>query len=1079
MSTSCRYWHSIRFVLCLAVISSFAVISPLLYASPPEISFDCLTLDHGLSQTTVVDIVQDSMGYMWFGTIDGLNQFDGNTFTVYRNNKADPRSISDDWLTSLLVDSQGRLWIGTLSGGLNQFIKSEETFIHYALGSDSSISDIHIDRLGLPFSHAFFNQNSITSLCEDTETGQIWVGTFGNGLYRFDPGVEEFTRFSYPSPRRNELVYCIMSLCSMNGSLWIGTFGGGLIRYTPDTGFTFYHHDPKNRDSLGSDFITCVQVSNTCPDHRLWIGTLGGGLDEFHTEDHHFSHHRHDPGNPNSLNDDHVLSVLIDCCQILWIGTVRGGLNRYDMKSGAFSHYEHDPKKPDGLSSNQVISLFEDESGIIWVGTVLGYGIHKFNKGMRKFEHYYQDPSNPNSLSENMIFSIYEDPSGMLWIGTHKEGLDQFDRKAKKVTNYRHDPKNPYSLSDNHVRAIYEDRFGTLWIGTFSGGLNRFDKVTKKIRRYLCDPSDSASISANQIRSITEDPNGTLWIGTFGGGLEKFNRKTERFEHFRNDPSDPHSLSDDRIYSICQDGNGAMWIATFEGGINRFDLETESFTRFQNDPFNPNSLTDNRIYTVYCDKFHRGIVWIGTSGGGLDRYDCQTHTFKHYTREDGLPNNVIYGIVSDDDGNLWLSTNKGISKFRADTQTFSNYDASDGLQSNEFNAGSYYKSRDGEIFFGGIHGFNGFNPERVQNNPFIPPIVITSFKIFDRDMPGAMTEDRKIRLSYTDNYISFEFSALDYTNMKKNQYAYKLIGLNDDWIKCGTRRYVNYTNLDPGNYTFCVKGTNSDGIWNERGTFVSLVIHPPFWRQGWFYFSSIFCIAMAALFFHRHRLKVNITRSLELERVRMAENERVRKNVAADFHDELGQKLTRISLFAEILKRKLNSASSYHFEYIEKINMVAKELAGSTRDFIWTLDPDQDTLYDVIIYLKDFGDDVFDKTEKIFRVDGISQELRDVRLPVEWRRSLILIFKEGMSNILKRAGCDNIIFNILLKGSFLQIELSDDGVGCDMAATSNKGSGMQNMIKRATAINGRLKIIRNEDKGMTLRFLGEIPQMGH
>jgi len=851
-----------------------------------------------------------------------------------------------------------------------------------------------------------------------------------------------------------------MSLCetfdSTGSTLWIGTFAGGLIKFKEKQGFTFYSHDPSDLNSLSDNRIVAIHPYGGCEKAVLWVGTLGGGLNKFDIVDKKFTHYKNDPQNPNSLSGNRVSSILKDKCDNLWIGTLGAGLDQFDVKNEQFTHYQHDPSRPNGLGSNDILSLFEDRSGIIWIGTNLGYGINKFDRGKAKFTHYYHEPSNPNSLSENVIFCMFEDRQGILWLGTLQSGINEFDRTKNKFTHYKQ-------------------------IGTFSGGLNKFDRAKNRFIHYKHDPSDPNSLSANQVRSIYEDRFGALWIGTFGGGLNKFNRKSETFTPYQHDPLDPQSLSDDRIYSISEDSSGSLWIATFEGGFDRFDLKTKKFTNYRHDPFNPNSLSDNRVFSIHKDPNDRSTFWIGTSGGGLNRFNCKNETFTHYTEQDGLPNNVVYDILFDDSSNLWLSTNKGLSKFNPHTETFTNYDITDGLQSDEFNAGAFHKSKSGEMFFGGINGFNCFYPDEVQINTNIPPIVLTSFKIFDEDMShliGPISEARKIELSHNDNFFSFEFSALDYTNLKKNQFAYKLEGFNKDWIKCGTRRYVCYTNVDPGEYTFRVKGSNSDGVWNEEGTSIKLIIHPPFWFRWWFHFFYIGFTIFSVTFFYRRKMKRNIKRTLEMERVRMAENERVRKTVAADFHDELGQKLTRISLFSEILKRELNKIAPETIEYVDKIHKVAKELSDSTRDFIWAIDPVQDSLYDVAIYLKDFGDEMFDKTGVEFRVSGISKELEKIRLPMQWRRHLILIFKEAMNNILKHAECKNVTFDISLNHNQLQIALSDDGVGCNIETISS-GLGLHNMKRRAALIQGEINITSNNGKGTKIQFVSEIPQMGY
>lgn len=1053
-------------------------------AQPEDIAFDCLTLDQGLSQSTVASIVQDSEGYMWFATVDGLNKFDGYKFTVYRNDPADSNSISDNWITSLCLGQEGRLWIGTLSRGLCKYDSRTGKFSCYSF--DANLIDSP-DRqrilADLPFTYSYLNYYSIKSIYED-KSGHLWIGTFGSGLFRFDKENEVFIHYPYRFKEKNDLAYNIMSICETvqdeNSTLWIGTYGGGLVKFVEHEGFSYSKHDPNNPNSLNDDRIISIYPDTVY--QSLWIGTYGGGLNKFDLNIDSFERYKNDPSNNKSLSSNYVMSILRDCCDDLWIGTFDAGLNHLKINNNEFMHYQHNPANINSLGSNEVLSLFEDLSGVLWIGTNFGYGINKLNRRKNSFIHYYHEHSNPNSLSENVIFSLIEDKDGMIWIGTFQSGLDRFDRTKNEFTNYPHHPSDPNSISDNHIRAIFEDSYGILWIGTFSGGLNYFDRVNKKFVHFKHNPSDPNSISSNQIRSIYEDQFGNLWIAAFGGGLDQFDRKTRTFKHYQHDPGNPNSLSDNQVYYITGDGMGSLWIATFGGGVNKYDIQSGQFIHYRHDPANENTLSDDRILIIYIDESDSNLIWFGSFGSGFDKLDIQNQSFTHYTEKEGLPNNVVYSILPDNSGNFWLSTNKGISKFNLETETFVNYDLQDGLQSNEFNAGAYYRSKKtGEMFFGGVNGFNTFIPENIQTNQIIPPVGITSFKVFDEEMSqniGPIFTGKKIELTHRENFFAFEFSVLDYTDVSKNLYAYKLEGLDEDWIDCGTRHFVNYTNLDPGSYIFRVKGANCDGVWNETGAYAKLKIKPRFYQTRYWHPTVVGTLILLIILFFTIRTRLKIRRSLELERVRIHEKEQVQKTIAADFHDELGQKLTKISLFSEIVKVKLARESPEYVEYINKINKSAKELTSSTRDFIWTLNPTQDSLHDVAIYLKDFGDELFDKTGIEFRVNGISKELGKISLPMEWRRHLILIFKEAMNNVMKHAECTGLTLEIFMNHNIVELSLSDNGIGCLNGRISGC-QGLNNMKQRAEQIHGNLDIIFDEGTGTTIRFRGEIPQMGY
>lgn len=546
-----------------------------------------------------------------------------------------------------------------------------------------------------------------------------------------------------------------------------------------------------------------------------------------------------------------------------------------------FVNYKHDPSIPWSLSDNTILSIYEDQSRLLWVGTFSG-GLNQSSRAKEHFTHYQHDPNNLESLGDNRVFSIYEDPREtrkIFWLGT-QGGLCRMNLEGKETfVNYKHDPNDPRSIIDNRIRSVYQDRLGVLWIGTY-GGLSRMnghELNRAAFTHYQHDPNDDSSLSHNRVWSIHESPNEAgkvLWIGTFDG-LNRFDRATKTFMHYKHDPNNPRSLSDNYIRTIYEDRSGVLWLGTL-GGLNRFDRATKTFTHYKHDPNNPGSLSDNRVRSIHEDSNHGGMLWIGTSGG-LNQFDRTTGIFKPYREKDGLPNDTVYGILEDDRGYLWLSTNEGLAKFNPENETFRNYDVNDGLQSNEFNGGAYFKSRNGEFFFGGASGLNVFHPDSLKDNPHIPPIVITDFKIFNKALrPGMarrfgkplqshITETEEIVLSYKENVFSFEFAALDFTFPQKNNYAYKMENFDEDWIYSETRRFAMYTNLDPGEYVFRVKGSNNDGLWNEKGAAIKITITPPFWQTWWFRIVAGASVLALAFGWYRSRIKNIETQKKKLE----------------------------------------------------------------------------------------------------------------------------------------------------------------------------------------------------------------------
>ena len=826
--------------------------SPAPQVSPRQhLRFERISLEQGLSQSTVFCMLQDSQGFMWFGTEDGLNKYDGYTFTVYKNDSDDPNSLGSNWISAMLEDDSGALWIGTRDGGLDRYDRTLDQFTHYRNDPEDSTS---------------LSDDEITALYQDPD-GVLWIGTGSGGLDRFDQEYEGFIHYQHdpsdpnsPSSNAVSIIYD-----DQEGTLWIGTADGGLNRFDSENErWWHYVNDPSDPHSLSHDNITAISEDQS---GALWVGTKGGGLDRFDQENKWFIHYQHDPDDRESLSDDEITAIYQDREGVLWIGTFFGGLNRFDSKKETFAHYQNAPGDPHSLSSNAVKSIFQDREGVLWFGTIAG-GISKLSMGRWNFAHYKNDPGDPNSLGDNMVRALCQSPEGDLWIGTMFGGLDKFDRENGTWEHYRHDPDDPSSLSNDWVSAIYADHSGALWIGTRSA-LDRFDPETGSalgegtFTHYQADPNGPPRSRSNNVTAIHESHEGDFWIGT-EDGLFRFDRDNENWNHhYRHDPNEPQSLSN-IVLSILEDQDGALWIGTVGGGLDRLDMEKETITRYQNDPDDPNSLINNFVMSTFQDQ--DDALWIATLGG-FDRFDPATETSTHYREKDGLPNDTVYCVLEDRGGHLWLGTNNGLSRFDPHLETFTNYDVNDGLQSNEFNAGACHVSDSGEMFFGGIGGFNAFFPEYVQDNPSIPPIVLTSLVHSGEQVILDHTgEDMfEVTFEWPDNAFEFEFAALSFAHPEKNQYAYYLEGFEETWNYVGTRRNGQYTNLPGGTYTLRVKGSNNDGVWNEAGTAVKITIVPPFWQTWWFVGAAI--LALAGFFYGGYRLRVrNLeARSHELE----------------------------------------------------------------------------------------------------------------------------------------------------------------------------------------------------------------------
>ncbi len=764
--------------------------------SQNHVSFNHLTVENGLSQSAVTCIFQDKDGFMWFGTQDGLNRYDGYNFKVFKNISNDSTSLSDNFIFSIYEDKAGGLYIETQSGKLNKYNPLDESFKILEPGK-LDLSSFKMSTVKA----IYFDGKDIT-----------WRGGLGKEV--------------------------------------------GLTMENKKTGEKkVYMHNPNDNSSLSDNKVYSVLRDKN---GSLWVATFNG-LDKLDEKTGKFQHFKNIAGNPNSLSDNWVWPLFEDLKGNLWVGTVKGGLNKFDPNSNTFISFKNDPSDPKSLDDNFIFSIYEDRSGLIWIGTNTG-GVNYFDPSSQVFEHYFNIPERKNSLKDNNVYSMLVDRKGNYWIGTRKGGLDKFDYKTKNFYNYSHNPSNPNSLIDNSIQALFEDRSGTLWIGSFSSGLNSFNPETGIFKSYVHNPSDQNSISDNRIYAIIEDADGNIWIGTYEGGLNMLERNSGRINTYKYDGKDSTSLSSNRTWSLALDNSGNIWVGTFGGGVNIFDKSKKTFRHFINNPKDPNSIGDDNIIRVFKDS--KGNMWLGTTKG-LCRFYSDENKFKTYSEKDGLCNNFIYGILEDNNGNLWLSTNNGLSKFNPASETFTNYYSSDGLQNNEFNQNAFAKdSKTGNLLFGGVNGFNVFNPDRITGNTYVPPIVFTNYIRYNTDdqegkpiIEKGISEMKEISITYKDNIVTLEFSALSYYNNFNNQYRYKLEGFNANWIQLGNNNRVTFTNLSPGDYTLRVIGSNNDGVWNEEGTSLLVHVSPPWWKTNLAY--AIYFISFFGLLYFIRQVEIN------------------------------------------------------------------------------------------------------------------------------------------------------------------------------------------------------------------------------
>lgn len=820
--------------LLLLISPSFAQIT--------NVQFRHLTTAQGLSQNNVTCILKDRRGFMWFGTQDGLNKYDGYKFTTYRNDPQNVRSISYNYIHTIFEDRQGRIWIGTEGGGMSLFDSKTDSFTNY---------------LNEPGNQNSISHNKVESIAQDAD-GNLWIGTYGGGLNFFNPQKGTFKYYKHHQAMAGSLSSNVVTnvIVDRHGTVWVGTSGGGLNKFTGKSKrFLHYKHDSNDSLSLSNNDVNSIYEDSG---GKIWAATEGGGLNLFNPESNTFTAFKHTDSNPGSLSHNDVISITEDREGKLWVGTRNGGINIREGNKD-FRHFLHDKNNSEGLNNGSIYSMYCDPHGTMWIGTYSG-GVNVLYREQRKFGSYKSDKNDLESLSDGNVLSVTEDASGNLWLGTDGGGINVLDAKTNCFRYYIHDKKNAKTIASDYIITILEDQDQKMWIGNYKGGISAFDAKKSSFLNYNNAASGALPIDAS-IHSVVDDKNGFLWIGT-SKGLLKYNKLTGNYFPFNANPGKQGSISSDMILSVLRDSKGNVWVGTEGAGLNLLAADQNTFTTFTCDIRNPKTLSHNRVNVIYEDK--NGNIWVGTNGG-LNLFDKKTRTFTNYSSKDGLPNEVIQGIIEDDNGKLWISTNKGLSCFNPATKVFRNFDSSDGLQEGSFNRSSVFKNKNGMLYFGGQYGLNFFHPDSLKFNSFVPPVFITEFQIFNKPVSVAdidspltnhISESKEVTISYTQSMISFEFTALNFTLPDKNKYAYQLVGFDKDWIFSNGTRKATYTNLDPGDYVFRVKASNNDGIWNENGTSLILHITPPFWQTFWF---RALCILLIFSFIYGvYRLRVNV-----------------------------------------------------------------------------------------------------------------------------------------------------------------------------------------------------------------------------
>ena len=859
-------------VLCLALTASAAVAAP---DADRRLEFDHLLPEHGLSTATLYSLLQDRRGFLWIGTEDGLNRFDGHRFETFHHDPNDPGTLASNDVSFILEDREGAFWLATWGGGLDRFDPATMTFHHFrrqpADQDATGSSGLQDDR--------------VQHLLEDS-AGALWIGTFSGGLSRLDRESGTFETFRHdpkdPASLSHDRIWRILE--DPSGTLWIAT-GKGLCVFDRATeSFVRYRHVQGDPLSLSDDEVRTLYVDRA---GTLWIGT-GKGLNRVSLSDAEDGRARSFErflAAPDGLSHDVVTALFEDSRGTFWVGTRGGGLNILDRATGRWRSLRHDPDDPFSLSDDDVRAISEDRTGVLWIATRHG-GLNKLDLKPAKFERLSL-PDAPDSLASRRIRAFAEDAEGRLWIGTAR-GVWRYDPREQRYDHFRHDPADAGSLPSNDVHGMLITRAGELWLAGRTG-LHRMVSGEAGFITYRHDDGDPRSLAADLVTALYEDGAGNLWIGTVSGldrlDLSTLPRGPEAsvatghggavFEHYRHRPGDPRSLSENFITALLGNDGGTLWVGTHNGGLNRCDTvpaggsrgeDTAAWSceRSRHDPRDPTSLSSDRIETLYQQE--SGVLWIGTVNGLNQR--LPDGTYRRYLAADGLPNAQVAGMLGAGEGQLWIATGAGLARFDPAGEIFRNYTTGDGLPADPFNPGAHLRRRDGRLCFGGNSGYTCFDPECVVDNPHPPAVVLTGFEklgesvSFDR----ALWAVDNIRLPHQDNFFSFEVAALDYTSPQDQLYSYLLEGFDREWSEIISERTASYANVPPGRYVFRARGTNGDAVWSASDLTVALVITPPFWQTWWFRGLTILALAAAGGTGYNFRVRHLKRREQELSR---------------------------------------------------------------------------------------------------------------------------------------------------------------------------------------------------------------------
>jgi ligand-binding sensor domain-containing protein/two-component sensor histidine kinase len=1012
----------------------------------PGFHFENITGKEGLADLNIIAITQDAQGFIWIGSEDGLTRYDGYNCVVYRHQSNDPYSISDNEIYALCTDGDGTLWIGT-PNGLNRYdakYNRFEKFFHSSTNDNSPAA------------------SNIFALAKDHD-GNIWIGTYGGGLDRMekvkdkqgkDSSCYRFSHYKHNDHNSNSIAgNHILSLSvDAHNRIWAGTSNGLSIWDKSTNKFSHLYHKAEDDNSISQNFIYEIFAD---PDGTMWLCGKGM-LDNIRwpykasKKDIVVTHFLPKLAGKKKLNDWAISDFIIDPDNNAWMATNDQGLIRFRITAGgainSFAQFKAGTQPSPGLASSIISKFYFDRSGILWIGT--GKGVAKYIPSKNRFNEVSL-PENVFKPAQHIIMSLLSDKQGRLWMGYDTDTVIVINNDNKNAVFLPLKYQSSSVTGFDQVNVMYQSKAGDIYIGTLVHGLFIIPRSSKNVydkKNWIhINTSQFPGLPSNNIYAVTEDARGMIWIGTYAG-LCMFNPNTRKLNKVYASPGKT-ILSGYIIRALCADHDNMTWCGTDDGLL--LIKNSTVIKRFKNKENDAASLSNNRVTAAFRD--HNNQIWIGTKQG-LNLYNYKEDNFKHYTTQNALPNDGIRSITEDKNNNLWIGTNNGLFKLNTVTGKFDQYNIEDGLPSAMFESNVVTRDTTGMFYFGTNNGIVSFRPENITPNRYKPPVAITNIKILNKPIESfndsvlldKYRTEKKLVLRYNQNFFSFEFAALNYINSSANQYSYMLEGLDPDWNYAGTQRFAGYTAIKPGNYTFKVKASNNDGVWNEIPATVEVIILSPWWQTWWFYVLCAIAVCSIIYVIYRVRLK----QVLKLYRLR--------SSIAKDLHDDVGSALSSIALLSRIAQNGKTNARLQPEEIFSRIGDTSKRMIDLMDDIVWSVNPDNDRFSNMLVRMREYVVEMLEAKNIAFTFK-VSPNIDELKLPMQMRKDFFLIFKEAVNNLTKYAEATNAAIIIERNKNNIITTIEDDGRGFNPQII-HSGNGLKNMQERAAALKGKLSI---------------------